>query len=347
MVSFNHDIDRLGKGDQGGPWLLNKSSHTYIFGHYKDSRYKGPTLPWANPAGFPQPSIGAVRTDASYAADGAKAVAATEPSKAVFNGPVFIGETASDGLPAMAGVASWRDRTFRAKQAGSEYLNYEFGWLPLVSDIQSFAKAVVDSHQILSKYEAESDQKVRRHLLLTDDLTQNTLSGVYSRRTPGLRSIGSTTTHYTSSLREKMWFSGAFRYHIPMDDSTASRLKRHRLEAHKLYGAGLTPDVVWNVAPWSWAIDWQTDIGAVVHNWSALGHNGLVMQYGYIMHEQESSWSAVAMNPYSLDSRTVVRKRRVAANPYGFGVKFGSLNTTQLAVLAAIGLSGADQKIIR
>ena len=340
QITFNHNLQDLGRGDDGGPWLLERTVYTHIFGSKTSSNgpnvgYHGPTLPWDDNS-FYLPSIGTLRTDASYYSDGAKAIAATEPTKATFNGSVFLGETLSDGLPKMAGYQTWRDHTLRAKQAGGEYLNYQFGWVPFVSDLRDFAHAVSHSHDIIQNYRRNSDIKIRRRMLISDTTSgQQTEEGLKFIRTFGSKSVGSTMTRYNSSLRERMWFSGAYRYHVPVDDSTLSRIRRYRQYAHRLYGVDLTPNEVWNIAPWSWAIDWKTDIGAVIHNWSALGHNGLVLQYGYIMHEQVSNWTA--SSDYGFKSVSFIRKRRVAANPYGFGVSLSGLNTQQVAVLAALG----------
>lgn len=350
QVTFNHDYLHLGKGDQGGPWLLEKDVYTYVFGHFQNKNpslgYNGPTLPWDDNS-FDIPALGARRSDASYYFEGASAIAATEPTNAIWNGSTFIGETASDGLALVPGVRGWEEITSnarRAQRAGQDYLQYQFDWLPFVSDMRNFAYAVKNSHDILHNYREHSGRKIRRRLNMTDTLSQQTESSLKFLRTFGSKSIGSALTYYTASLRERTWFSGAFRFYVPVDDSAASRWKRYRAYAHKLLGADLTPEVVWNIAPWSWAVDWKTDVGSVIHNWSSIGHNGLVLQYGYMMHEQQATWTADA-GPFGLKSHSLIRKRRVAANPYGFGVSASSLNQTQISILVALGLTRGDARV--
>lgn len=349
MVTFNHDHRHLGDGDQGGPWLQELTRSSYSFGHFQNadptSGYAGPTLPWpAN--GIDIPSIGETPADSSYWSAGAKAIAATEPTDPIFNASVAVGETLSDGLPKMVGYQTWKDTTFRAKQAGGEYLNYQFGWVPFVSDIRDFAYAVKHSHEIVSNLSEHANQKIRRSLKLTDDITQQTAVTDSFIKTPENWSIGSAKHYSTASLREKMWFSGCFRYYLPMDNSLGSRMKRYKAYAHKLLGVDLTPEVVWNIAPWSWALDWKGDIGTLMHNASALGHNGLVLQYGYVMHSKEASLDIDA-GRWGYRSTLVSRKRRVAANPYGFGVSSAGLSAQQTAVLAALGLTRGDARICR
>lgn len=348
MVSFNHNLRNLGHGDEGGPWLLEKHLSTYNFGHFENANglgYKGPTLP--NPVcPLSQVLLGAVRSDSSYYSDGAKAIAATEPTNAIFNGSVAIGETMSDGLPSLIGAETWKAKTLRAKQAGGEYLNYQFGWIPFVSDLHDFARAVKSTTDVVHQYQKRGEMRIRKHLELGRDLHTETTQVTQAIRNYGQRNIGSTLTSWSTTVDDRTWFDGCFRLYVPMDNSMRSRLKRYRLYARQLYGAELTPETVWNIAPWSWAIDWKTDIGAIIHNYSALGHNGLVLQYGYVMHEQHHTTVASA-GRWGTSAISSIRKRRVAANPYGFGVSLSSLNPQQTAVLAALGMSRGNARIIR
>jgi hypothetical protein len=349
MVSFNHDLGLLGTGDQGGPWLAEQSFYKYSFGHHQESNprlgYRGPTLPWPD-IGIGLPGFGGAPDDSYYWQFGAKAIAATEPSKPIFSASTFLGETLQDGLPKMAGHETWRDKTLKAKHAGGEYLNYQFGWVPFVSDLRSFAKAVSTSSDVVSTMRDQANSKIRRHLKLHHDSKYDTAYADAFIATPGSWPIGSTPTYATSSFTEDMWFDGCFRLYIPLDNSMGSRFKRYRAYARRLYGVELTPEVVWNISPWSWAVDWAADVGTLMHNTSALGHNGLVLQYGYVMHTQESELAIHAPEIGAWRSSTISRKRRVPANPYGFGVSSDGLNTQQVAILAALGLSRSDAKRI-
>jgi hypothetical protein len=117
--------------------------------------------------------------------------------------------------------------------------------------------------------------------------------------------------------------------------------------ADRLFGLNLTPDLVWNLTPWSWAIDWFTNFGDVVSNVSDMVTDGLVMRYGYIMEH------TVAKNTYTLEGFSPLRgslpvppmsfvtetKVRRAANPFGFGFTWDGLSPRQLAIAAALGLS--------
>jgi hypothetical protein len=125
-------------------------------------------------------------------------------------------------------------------------------------------------------------------------------------------------------------------------------MARHAAEARKLYGVELTPATVWNLAPWSWAVDWEGNVGDVLHNVSRFAQDGLVMRYGYIMQ------SKIATTTYSLAyegrfksapqqdlqltiiSQSKVRRR---ATPFGFGFDMTALSGRQSAILGALGIS--------
>jgi len=104
----------------------------------------------------------------------------------------------------------------------------------------------------------------------------------------------------------------------------------------------ITPEVLWNLAPWSWAADWFGNIGDVMHNVSALGRDGLVMEYGYVMNERKTDASYVCrsrLGTYTRDVTTVDRRRWAAISPYGFSVSWDGLTPKQLAVVTALGLT--------
>jgi hypothetical protein len=114
-------------------------------------------------------------------------------------------------------------------------------------------------------------------------------------------------------------------------------------------GLEITPEVLWNIAPWSWAVDWFTNAGDVLANTSDFGDQGLVMKYGYIMEHSfvrdvyfyEGSFGSplggsIKIPPLALVSETKLRRK---ANPFGFGITWDGLNPFQLSIAAALGLS--------
>jgi hypothetical protein len=144
------------------------------------------------------------------------------------------------------------------------------------------------------------------------------------------------------------WFSGAYTYYLPpLENNLLSWLGHYEAYAHHLYGIRLDPDLLWNIAPWTWAADWFANTGDIVQNWSAFTHDGLVLRYGYIMEhiKVESVYSLVGYmfgNGRAGDcSTTIIRESKVrrTATPYGFGLNPGSFTTRQNATIAALGIN--------
>jgi hypothetical protein len=147
------------------------------------------------------------------------------------------------------------------------------------------------------------------------------------------------------------WFSGAFVYHLPQSffaDLYSPFASDFQRVSH-LFGLELTPDVLWELTPWSWAVDWFSNVGDVIHNVSAWANDGLVMKYGYIMEYSfvQDTYTFVgptnvvggfAGRPPNL-TLVVETKVRKKANPFGFGLTMSGLSTVQKSILAAVGLS--------
>ena len=153
----------------------------------------------------------------------------------------------------------------------------------------------------------------------------------------------SATGTRTKTGVSQSWFSGAFRYHIPAGDDVVSKLKQHVSYADKLLGVRITPELMWNLAPWTWAADWFANTGDILHNISALGSDGLAMQYGYMMHStntyETASWKGNSGSTKYGGSwtRNKDMKMRLGASPYGFSLTWDGLSNRQLAIAAAIG----------
>jgi hypothetical protein len=305
------------------------------------------TMAFWTPGNFPlEPST------SSLNAAGATAISRVLPTNPAFDLASFLGELRQGGLKS-PGLETLKEKSSYLRSSGSEYLNVEFGWLPLVSDLQSFARAVKTSRKTIDQYRRGSDRKIRRRYEFPLDLQTRTGSGTAFAR-PSVANVGlDVQVHETQTT--KRWFSGAFRYHVPVGDDTYSKLQRYEGYANQILGTRLDPEAVWNLAPWSWAVDWFTNAGDVAHNISTLGFDGLVMQYGYIMETRSVEGTMTATVRPTSQSRTLNRatpmyrtyeytwKKRQPANPYGFGIDDTSLTTRQLAVLAALGLTKSNR----
>jgi len=375
---WNKRDKRVFHGDLGGPFHTRKynwhSDNTHAdFSHmvrsefntaypngryWTEARYQGPYFPMA-PSRMdwpilPEPDYN--RLDEF----GATAIARCSPSNPAADLTTTVGEFLGEGIPALIGgtLQKWRglsDRD-RRKAIGEEYLNLEFGWKPLINDLLAISKAIVTADLIFNQYRRDSGRLVRRSYDFPDDVHHD-IKQVDSDTSPywspgnslllDVPNINKGKVYREETLTVRRWFRGAFTYYVPPADSLRNAMALAAIQARKVLGLSLTPDTVWNLAPWSWAIDWFSNSGDVLSNWTDWAIDNQVLAYGYMMEHslQTYTWTFLgpngiwgAGNPYPFTKTCEVRVRR-KATPYGFGLTWDDFSARQKAIIAALGLS--------
>jgi len=296
-------------------------------------------------------------------AAGTHAIAKTVPNSPVASLATFIGEL-REGLPSMVGkgiIQQARKAGVKGalKGSGDEWLNLQFGIKPFLSDISKMVEAstLVDERvkvfldgagkPVFRRYDFHPVESVE---VIRSDVTSGypgMQSNIYygPGGSPG-NSQGKRTVTRRRILR--MWFEGVYEYNVPLQSKDMfAKLKSHIDLADKLAGVEITPAVLWELLPWSWASDWWLDTGDVMSNLSSFSKDGLVMNRGYLMaHEViEDTWALEglvaggrSLGPlYQIFTSEV--KTRIKATPYGFGINPGTLSPGQLSIIGALGLS--------
>lgn len=337
-VSINHGY-RDGRWTGGGPWNLTRDQTIYTLGSSSSNLVRGPVR-----IGTPTTSVANLapyvhKTDEELFALGGQAISRTEPTNPSFSLSQSIGELRQEGLPKLPDVRM-RAKADVARKSGSNYLNIEFGWMPLVSDIRGFAATVRDSNDILKKYHSESGKGQRRQYSFPSSYEKQVDMRSFSY-SPAITALGVAQGMQIQTKSQRIWFSARYVYHIPAGRDQYAKLERMGSDARKLLGAELSPEVLWDLTPWTWAMDYFGTTGDLMHNISALGRDGLVMSYGFIMcHTRKETWREAQNSAGRMTSLRIEEyKSRRKASPYGFGVDPDGLSSKQIAVLAALGLS--------
>lgn len=303
----------------------------------------------------------------SMDSDGATAISLCAPTNPTASLSTTLAEVFREGIPSLPGIQSWKKRTELLKAAGSEYLNYQFGWAPLHSEVQNVVNAARNNREIMKNYRHNEGRNVHRRFDFASEKTdfseevssQDPILGILSSQFLDPNSKSAQRVTHVSKIRRR-WFEGCFTYGGPGRADNFSRAISFGNEADAVYGLNLNPDVLWELTPWSWAVDWFTNAGDVIHNISQFAMAGLVMRYGYMMEETISSYHTSweggrfmrlddirASKPKLIPERAgsgsrgkfIVTKSRVPANPFGFGIGWEGLSPTQLAITAAIGIT--------
>lgn len=297
---------------------------------------------------------------------GAEAVSLCSPLNPISGAATFLSELVSEGLPALPGSSVWKETTRSwLGKSGNEFLNYEFGIAPTLEEILEFKDAITKAALTLRQFQRDSGKVVRRQFNFP---TENSVSeetiqpnarawyGNVNRPGFNIGLLGETVRIRNTS--RKVAFSGAFTYHVPSGDDFFGRLGKIADDAQVL-GVLPTPETLWELTPWSWAVDWFSDAQEVITNLQNMELYGLVMRYGYLMVEtivddiyfmkgssglhclqgDGVTYAPVPLNMVSTVSVKSTEKRRVHANPFGFGVEWADLSPTQLAIAAALGIT--------
>lgn len=357
-------------GDVGGPFATRKRYGilpiTPIAGNVTEQttgvysqnnvryRYDVATPMETTPSGgveFPTPLES---SEEDLIAAGGTAISRCRPTASGVELSTALGELVKEGLPFFPSTQLLRERT--ASALGSEYLNAEFGWSPLTSDLGKFVDVVRKSGSVLQQYDADLNKPTRRRYSFPEERQIDYTVLSTSKLPWGVTTTGGLSSSYptsggqwnrTTTSYKRRWFSGAFVYGIPNALYSGSGISLTLAKADRLFGVSFTPDVLWDLSPWSWAIDWFTNIGDVLETTSDYVSQGLVMRYGYIMehtiHEVKYTLTGATLfgqpclpEPSRLITETKVRYR---ANPFGFGITWDGLSAAQTAILAALGIS--------
>jgi len=334
-------------------WYVNTNFQTIR------STYQGAIRPsgiGGNGFTFP-PS--AASSDTQLSRIGTEAIANCAPTNSVANLATALAELYHDGIPKLMGSQLWRNRTRSLKalsaDTGDEYLNAEFGWNPLVKDILDVTQGVLEVDRLVNQYYRDSGRIVRRRHVFPPVITevnQDVFSGVNVALVGGapldalasVRNQGTVVRNRVTTIQR--WFSGAFTYCIP--ETLGTQLLGHKATALKLMGVELTPEVLWELTPWSWAVDWFSNLGSLITNLTSLAFDGLVVRYGYVMEHSIVRDTYIHIGPtglkdpsafcepYVFVTETKLRRR---ATPFGFGLDLSFLTNRQRAIMAALGLS--------
>jgi len=290
---------------------------------------------------------------------GPVAIERTRPTNPYENLSVALAELYREGIPEMG--RSFQPRAsaaLSAKRSGQDWLAINFGWNPLLQDLAKTAKALAKHRQIISQFERDAGRLVRRTYrfpVQTDTKLLGKESGYLFRPSNTTewdwcmknRSLDGTVTHLQKTTN-RVWFSGAYSYATSVDKTFIGKLKRWERDMNHVLGTRLTPEVLWNLAPWSWLSDWTNSFGSTIANASAFQDDGLVLRYGYLMNESIRDHTMMISGPelysgpsgpYIVTYRTT-RKRRRKATPYGFGLRPDQFTDQQWSILGALGLSG-------
>lgn len=245
------------------------------------------------------------------------------------------------------------------KRLAGDYLNHQFGWVPFLSDLDKFFDVYANSAKYIAQIKRDNNTWIRRARVDKMIESETFLPGPGNNRCEPY--IGTKISRIFAQPGScgilqrnstQVWYTGSFKYYRPefdgsLHESSSDDLFKHVHRLSTIYGARVNPSVIYRATPWTWLIDWFSNVGDVVQRANDQAVDSMVSRYMYLMHHLRRE-SVVQQILYLKDggkktlewSRLAEVKRRVGADgPYGFGLSWGDLTPRQLTILGALGIS--------
>lgn len=110
---------------------------------------------------------------------------------------------------------------------------------------------------------------------------------------------------------------------------------------------------MYQLLPYSWLVDWFSNVGEVISNYTSITNDNMAAKYAYIMRETKTvvkchidftaryseGQKTTKTSHTAKSTTTILTKCRAAASPYGFEVGWADFNQFQLSILAALGIA--------
>jgi hypothetical protein len=314
-------------------------------------------------------------------AQGTSWIRRNRPGNPVASFGQFLGELRQ--LPQSMVFLKRRSKDFQ--DLGKEYLNTEFGWVPFVKDLIAIYRLQHTLRDRLEKLVKSNGINIRRRskrVPITDPLLVDEgvilrpfgpLDNVFeggSQLMPGFHSLGpapywSTFADFTGRCSysvyevtdEDVWNCGTFVYYVKdigSDEWTGKAIA-------ELFGLIPKPQLIYQLYPWTWLVDWFANVGDIVSNLTANAVDNEVLTNCFSMRTQtkrfeielDVQWDELDFDsafpdtiplhfhtPSGSDTIRFVSfersKLRQQASPFGFGLKSGDFSGRQAAILAAL-----------
>jgi len=235
---------------------------------------------------------------------------------------------------------------------GDFYLALEFGWKPLLHDVRSLVDFQRRAQKRLKQLLRDNGKPVRRAIMLSDTATSPVITSgsLYAALQPVLVTqyyASQPTWRQTEWSEERIWASARFRYWLP---GGPRDIAWRRKMLNRLFGLTPTPQVIYNAIPWTWLIDWFSNLGDLIGNLDNGVADRLAADYNYVMRERHNyreyyaqgkfrdpAGKTFAVSASALSDQ--LRLTRVVGGPFEPSVLEKDLNGRQLAILGAMGLS--------
>ncbi len=376
-------VDRVSKTDTGHLFASHKTFRVPYAGtldYYRSSsaRYVGDL--WAavgygcvNPSpytfGFTtrSGSLSVSNTDRQGMAN--RYFAATAPDRNVGTLGVTLIELLRGDIPSLLKNYRTLAQGFmnRKNYFGSEFLNIQFGWTPLIQEYFNLIKVGLNLERVIyyesfrrkRQWEGPSVSSSGSSVISLNALGSPYPSAYRFSETGdvmGPNAGAGVLYEQQTSMVESEDYHWSSRYTgLAKASRRAESFSDQAMDVFKRLGAIDDPTLLWDLTPYSWLVDWFTTMGDSLSNanvYSPLSGKYNV-DFAYLTTQRVHSEQghllrrSGVLSPYYL-SHAVTQPTSVGlsttrwrdrATPFGFGTQMASLNAGQFAILVALGLA--------
>lgn len=252
------------------------------------------------------------------------------------------------------------------KEIGDDYLNIQFGWVPILNEIENVIKLLLKIDSLVYGGDAYRRHRRVQGPVVTKEWEKkdaslsalNTPFNAGTAFTTGKTGGGSGSAlarcdcHMTAITSENYAFSAKFSGIARPKRRHDEFLRRAEYVLNQL-GGDSPARVLWELTSWSWLIDWFATIGDSITN--ATTYSPISGKYAqdyaywttitrYYVQGKPSNvrpWGNNTINSVHPGSYIIEVKDRERITPFGFGTSFGNLTTYQWSILVALGLAKA------
>jgi hypothetical protein len=222
------------------------------------------------------------------------------------------------------------------KSLADDYLAYTFGWAPFVSDIMDIAGVTE-----WTASRARMLENIRKQGFTSRKKQRGTYESKWTENNAMYdnRAFPDTRGTALNSVTSQAWVSSRWKYtnKLPLGSSLSS--ERSRLVPAAL-GLGLSFSTMWDAMPWSWMVDYFTDISSIakIHqNRAGFKFDSAVeMEYAVVhrtIYPAKSQWAKVPV------TQVYEKKSRYPANATLADAGLNFLSPRQILTLGALSVS--------
>lgn len=253
-------------------------------------------------------------------------------------------------------------KNMRPKGVAEQFLNHQFGWAPFLKDLGQFYQTWVEAEDTIKRIQMENGKWKRRSVRVDKAVDTQIISETLLPQSSTSYAIPCFPVSFPADffLSPPSWrlveettltinASGKFKFYNPNFDVTLpdyTSAWKQVMRYVKIYGLSVNPYHIWQATPWTWLVDWVSNLGSFVERLSDIIEDRVAAAYFYITSRKTVKRRMEIHLPFVTGHQTLVfersyrSKQRVSADsPYGFSLSWDDLSPRRLAILGALGIT--------